>query len=507
MSDPIFPKAVWQEGTLQNDVPANDNSLRDEALGRPVEAIANSPSVTDDGTVYIVGAAPSGAFSAFDPDDLTIFRGGTWYAWAPTEGLEANGYQYTGSGGWVVGGGGGAVSSVNGQTGSVLLALDDLDDVNASAPSDGQVLTWDSGAGEWVAETPTGGGMTNPMTTAGDIIIGGASGTPARLAIGTNAYVLTVVAGAPAWAAAGGGSLTNWTEGVNTSAPNATVPVVSFLATNAATNVDAAIVAKGTGATLAQIPDNGTGGGNKRGAGATDFQKSRSLSTQVASGSESVICGGAQNSATALRAFVGAGTGNSASGSGSAIPGGLSNIASAQYSFAMGNSCTADGDRSRAFGQQSTARGAIGVEAMSSGQILVAGDCQNRRFHLQAFTTNATVTAATADGSAPGGSNQVTLPNNSAFIVMATVMARQATTGDSASWTVLAHIKRGANAAATSIVGTATVTAVGTDAGAAAWVLAAVADTTNGSLRFNVTGEAAKTIKWGVHVYSCNEIA
>lgn len=108
MSDPILPLAVWQEGTLQNDVPANDNSLRIEAMRRPVEAIANSPSVTDDGAVYIVGAAPSGAFATFDPDDLTIYRGGTWYAWAPTEGLEVNGYQFTGSGGWVTSGGSGS---------------------------------------------------------------------------------------------------------------------------------------------------------------------------------------------------------------------------------------------------------------------------------------------------------------------------------------------------------------------------------------------------------------
>lgn len=44
-----------------------------------------------------------------------------------------------------------------------------------------------------------GGGMTNPMTTAGDIIYGGASGTPTRLAIGTNGFVLGITAGAPAW--------------------------------------------------------------------------------------------------------------------------------------------------------------------------------------------------------------------------------------------------------------------------------------------------------------------
>jgi hypothetical protein len=37
-------------------------------------------------------------------------------------------------------------------------ALDDLTDVNAAAPTEGQVLTWDDDPGEWIAADPTGGG-------------------------------------------------------------------------------------------------------------------------------------------------------------------------------------------------------------------------------------------------------------------------------------------------------------------------------------------------------------
>lgn len=50
--------------------------------------------------------------------------------------------------------------------------------------------------------------MNNPMTTAGDVIYGGASGAPTRLAVGTAGQVLTVNAGAtaPEWAAATGGA-------------------------------------------------------------------------------------------------------------------------------------------------------------------------------------------------------------------------------------------------------------------------------------------------------------
>lgn len=66
---------------------------------------------------------------------------------------------------------------------------------------------------EWVKErlagfTP-GGGMTNPMTTAGDIIVGGSAGIAQRLAAGTNGYVLKMVAGVPTWAAESGGGMSN----------------------------------------------------------------------------------------------------------------------------------------------------------------------------------------------------------------------------------------------------------------------------------------------------------
>lgn len=50
--------------------------------------------------------------------------------------------------------------------------------------------------------------MTNPMTTSGDVIYGGASGVPTRLASGSNGDVLTLAAGIPSWAAPSGGSIT-----------------------------------------------------------------------------------------------------------------------------------------------------------------------------------------------------------------------------------------------------------------------------------------------------------
>lgn len=62
-----------------------------------------------------------------------------------------------------------------------------------------------------------GGGMTNPMTTAGDIITGGTSGAAQRLAGGVNGQRLTMVSGAPAWAYDLGVTITESTTARNAS--------------------------------------------------------------------------------------------------------------------------------------------------------------------------------------------------------------------------------------------------------------------------------------------------
>ncbi len=85
-----------------------------------------------------------------------------------------------------------------------------------STTNSGKVLTAGATAGALSWEVPaSGGGLTNPMTTAGDIIIGGIAGAPERLAKGADGQVLTVVAGVPAYADASGGSATiDWTSPV-----------------------------------------------------------------------------------------------------------------------------------------------------------------------------------------------------------------------------------------------------------------------------------------------------
>jgi hypothetical protein len=75
---------------------------------------------------------------------------------------------------------------------------------------DGTTITISGG----VITSTASGGMTNPMTTAGDVIYGGASGTPTRLAAGTSGYVLTSNGAgvAPSYQASSGGAIVKLSE-------------------------------------------------------------------------------------------------------------------------------------------------------------------------------------------------------------------------------------------------------------------------------------------------------
>lgn len=93
MSTPILPFAVWAPGTNQNSIPANDNSLRNQILNGLIisESTDAQPGSPSDGDIYIMTGAASGSqWAAFDQYDLAIYDSGTWYAFAPVEGIVVN---------------------------------------------------------------------------------------------------------------------------------------------------------------------------------------------------------------------------------------------------------------------------------------------------------------------------------------------------------------------------------------------------------------------------------
>lgn len=263
-----------------------------------------------------------------------------------------------------------------------------------------------------------------------------------------------------------------FTPAESTAAPNATVPVESLTANNSGfADIDIALVAKGQGATLAQVPDGTATGGNKRGIFATDWQKSRAAATQVASGIYSVIAGG------------GAGT---ASAQYSVVSGGNGNIANGNYSTVIG-------------GRRGLTKSIVGYVAIPACSIPIAdasGVSQAGILVLGVQTTDASVTILRSNTSAESASNQLWLPNNSAALVRGSVIANVTGGGNTKAWTFEGTIKRGASAAATSIVGAFAINTIAADAGASTWTIAVSADTTNGALQVQVTGQAATTIRW-----------
>jgi hypothetical protein len=213
--------------------------------------------------------------------------------------------------------------------------------------------------------------------------------------------------------------LANFTEAINSASPNATVPVASLSASNAASNVDLALIPKGTGALLLAIPDSLTAGGNKRGANAIDLQTVRTANTHVASGSKAIAVGDS-NTASGTNSIA-IGTTNVAGTSSTAIGTGNTSNASNAVAIGNGNSVTgvgavatgvsnvASGTYSTAQGSAASTQGIQGRRAQASDKFATTGDAQISDWVLRAATSNATATLMTADGGTGGAGTRVLL--------------------------------------------------------------------------------------------------
>jgi hypothetical protein len=140
----------------------------------------------------------------------------------------------------------------------------------------------------------------------------------------------------------------------------------------------------------------------------------------------------------------------------------------------------------------------IGYYVFPACQVPIAsvnGVSQAAMVVLGKETTNATATVLTSDGAVASAVNQVILPNNAAYYFKGSVVAGVTGGGNTAAWSFEGTIKRGANAASTTLVGTPVLNLISQDAGASTWVLALTADTTNGGLAVTFTGQASTTIR------------
>ena len=227
----------------------------------------------------------------------------------------------------------------------------------------------------------------------------------------------------------------------------------------------------------------------------------------TASGEASFVGGGgsyggglASNTASATSAFVGAGYANTAAGYCSTTVGGSSNNTSNNFSFIGGGANnTANGASSAIMGgTYGTSRGIVGNSVFPACDVPITGSAgvsQAGLLILGRETANATPTVLCSNSSAASGTNQVILPNNSAYYFKGWAVSTVTGGGNTKGWEISGVIKRGAGVGTTALVGTPTVVSSFADAGAATWGLTATADTTNGGLAITFTGQAATTIR------------
>lgn len=315
---------------------------------------------------------------------------------------------------------------------------------------------------------------------------------------------------------------------LNTNLTGDWVQVAAETAGTGGDNYGIALSPTGTGAISAHVPDSGTAGGNARGANAVDWQTTRGAATAVASGATSTVSGGIGNRASATSSTVVGGINNNSTGSYS-VSGGYTNTASDQGtvalgyqanasafgSVAIGYQVTASGVTSTALGaintasgagswipggSQATTRGITGAGVYANGQRAALGDRQTMVLPIAcAARTDATATVMTSDAGAGSTANQMVLPNNSSMFFEVDVVAHDSSL-KSASWKVQGTIRRGANAAATAIVGTNVTTTFGSDLSGGSPGVTCTADTTNGALAVTFTGIAATTIYPSGHI-------
>jgi len=228
-----------------------------------------------------------------------------------------------------------------------------------------------------------------------------------------NSTYSTVYANSASWNT--GGSTNGFTifkQISSIASPNTSTTVHALSIISSQTNVDVAILSKGSGATLAQIPDSGSTGGNKRGVYATDWQKFRSVNTKVASGDHSTIGGGGDNIAgTGAYATVGGGYNNAATNTYSTVGGGNGNTATNTYStIAGGNGNTATntystvggGSSNDATGDSATIAGGNGNTANNTYST-VGGGVGNTAGAAQATIGGGGANVTTGDYSTIGG--------------------------------------------------------------------------------------------------------
>ncbi len=295
----------------------------------------------------------------------------------------------------------------------------------------------------------------------------------------------------------------NWNStaiGTASFSVNATANANHSVAIGRNSSTDGSVTATGAGAMA-------LGGSYASGTDSFAAAVANNTSTYGAQGTNAIAIGKQAKATTAQSIAIGDRAVAASGGQAVAIgqlttASGTSSVAISGYlATASGSGAIAIGLYTTASGVQSTALGCGAVSAIS-GKYAYAGEQafgapgagQKGELVVYAATTGATPTALTSTGAAASTTNQVILPNNSAYAFSGTIVARQQASGgtQSAAWRVEGLIRREANAASTVLVNS-NMTVLSNTPG---WALTLTADTTNGGLAVTVTGAASTNIRW-----------
>ena len=347
--------------------------------------------------------------------------------------------------------------------------------LNTSSATSGEYLSWTGSDYDWVAVS----GYTDADVD-----------THLNTGTASSGEVLSWNGSDYDWIAAGGGTaLELYAE--NPSSP--TAPSATGLNAVAIGNQS---IAAGT---------NSIALGRSRAGNTDSFATAiaNNTSSYGATGATSVAMGGFAKSSNSNSIAIG--RNSQATGSGSVAIGGQGGgsepISSGSASIAIGIGTRADSSFSMALGSRAVVGGIRGKQAWTGYAISGNSDgaSQSGKMVLARNTTDATPSALTTYSN-PSTTNQVILPNNSAYAFHGTIVARQqASQGTAcAAWKIEGLIRREGSAGTTVLVNSATTVLDNTPA----WGMALSADTTNGGLKIEVTGAAATNIRWVATVHT-----
>ena len=291
----------------------------------------------------------------------------------------------------------------------------------------------------------------------------------------------------------------------------------SFIASGGTTNQGVAVVAKGSGGFSLQVPDGTTTGGNARGLLSVDLGLSRTASSQVTSGANSILAG--NNSSATQSGSIALGVNATNSSQDGIIAGGYYQYLSGTNGILIGNSTSSVGLMSlngstgpqAVIGNYNTTSSAISPsgknafilpQKSSTAPSYYPGGLRfaaylNLAYGFAEFggvtTTGQTTTYLTCDAGSPTTSNEFYVGN--AGGISATVIARS-NTGLSKIWSVSFYgsALSGVNAPAD------TTTVVYSDTGTSGWTLTLSLGTNNaGYIAILATGDSGITIRWWGH--------